>query len=149
MLREDLSKIGVAMNMRGMEFNALVKVIDERSFDAITMMWSVPFESDPYQLWHSSQIEEGSNYVGFSNGDADAVIEKIRVEFDKKKRDGYFKELQTILHDEQPYTFLFNPATLLAYSKRFTDVKIYKVGVDPRSGIQHHGGWTVKCRAIY
>ncbi|PIR17410.1 MAG: peptide-binding protein [Deltaproteobacteria bacterium CG11_big_fil_rev_8_21_14_0_20_49_13] len=132
MLREDLSKTGIVMNMKGLEFNALIKVIDERSFDAITLAWSVPFENDPYQLWHSSQIEDGSNYVGFSNKEADEVIEAIRVEFDKEKRDELYKRLQMILHIEQPYTFLFNPATLLAYSKRFTNVKLYKVGVDIR-----------------
>lgn len=130
MLREDLLKIGIEMNMRGLEFNALVKVLEDRSFDAMTLAWTVPFENDPYQVWHSSQVNEGSNFVGFKNGEADRIIEAIRVEFDKKRRDDLFKKLQRLIHDEQPYTFLFNPATLLAYNKRFTNVKVYKIGVD-------------------
>ncbi len=132
MMREDLSKVGIKMGLRGLEFTALIRFVEERNFDAVTMAWGVPLENDPFQIWHSSQVNEGSNYIGFVNKDADAIIEAIRVEFDKRKREALFKRLQMILHDEQPYTFLFNPATMLAYSKRFTDVKIYKLGVDIR-----------------
>jgi len=132
MLREDLQKIGILMDLRGLEFNALIKVLNEHSFDAVTLAWTVPLENDPYQVWHSSQVKEGSNYIGFENKEADKIIEEIRVEFSKNKRDELFKKLQQILHDEQPYTFLFNQASLVAYNKRFTNVKVYKLGLDIR-----------------
>lgn len=132
MLREDLLKNGIKMELRGLEFNALGRVIDERSFDAITLAWSVPLTNDPYQLWHSTQVTEGSNMTGFANAEADEVIEKIRVEFNDDVRSVLYKRLQKILHDEQPYTFLFNSATLAVYDKRFTNVKLYKIGLDIR-----------------
>ena len=132
MLREDLKKIGVILNPRGLEFSALTRALDERNFDAVTLAWAMPLENDPYQLWHSSQIAEGSNFVGFNNPEADKLIEAARVEFDRSKRNEYFKKLQKILHEEQPYTFMFTSATLLAYSKRFTGVEIYRLGVDTK-----------------
>lgn len=132
MLREDLKKIGVVLNPRGLEFSALTRALDERSFDAVTLAWAMPLENDPYQLWHSSQIAEGSNFVGFNNPEADKLIEAARVEFDRSKRNEYFRQLQQILHEEQPYTFMFTSATLLAYSKRFTGVEIYRLGVDTK-----------------
>ena len=130
MMREDLLKLGIEMELRGLEFNALSRLLEERQFDAITLAWSVPLENDPYQLWHSSQVDKGSNHVGFSNEEADRLIEKIRIEFNKEARNELFKKLQKVLHDEQPYTYLFNPASLVVYHKRFTDVKVYKLGID-------------------
>ncbi len=133
MMREDLLKVGIKMEPRGLEFNALTRALDERQFDAVTLAWAVtPTESDPYQLWHSSQIREGSNFVGFSNPEADKLIDAIRLEFNKAERIKMYHRFQKILHDEQPYTFLFNPASLIAYNKRFTNVKVYKLGVDIR-----------------
>lgn len=133
MLREDLLKAGILMELRGLEFNALIRSLDSRDFDAVTLAWSgAPVMNDPYQIWHSSQISEGSNFVGFKNKEADEVIENIRSEFDDAKRNVLYKKLQKILHEEQPYTFLFTQASLVAYNKRFTNVKIYRLGVDIR-----------------
>jgi len=131
MLREDLLKLGIVMELRGLEFNALIRALDARDFDAMTLGWSGgAILNDPYQIWHSSQIKEGSNFVGFDNKDADLIIEKIRTEFNDDKRSVLYKQLQGILHEEQPYTFLFTAASLIAYNKRFTNVKVYKLGVD-------------------
>lgn len=130
MMREDFLNVGIVVEPRGLEFNAIVRALDERDFDAVTLAWATFIENDPYQLWHSSQVNDGSNYVGFSNPEADKLIEAIRVNFNKNARDDLNKKLQKILHDEQPYTFLFNRASLIAYDKRFTNVKIYDIGID-------------------
>ena len=59
--------------------------VTKRTFDACSMAWVSPIESDPYQIWHSSQAENGSNYVGFVNEEADRLIE-ARLEFDADRR---------------------------------------------------------------
>jgi len=129
-LREELLKVGVVVNLRPLEFNALIRAVSERDFDAVMMGWALPLDNDTYMVWHSSEGDKGSNFVGFANPEADKILDKVRVEFDRNRRNELFRALQKILHDEQPYTFLFNQATLLAYSKRFTNVKVYKTGVD-------------------
>jgi len=89
-------------------------------------------ESDPYQIWHSSQAEgKGSNFVGFKNKRADELIEKARTEFDKQKRIELYREFSRIVHEEQPYTFLFCAKSLIAVSNRFQNVKVYPLGIDP------------------
>lgn len=55
--------------------------VQKREFDAYTMSWAIPFDSDPYQIWHSSQSDKGSNYVGFINSEVDKIVEDIRTEF--------------------------------------------------------------------
>ena len=80
-LKEELSLSGIEMSIRKIEWAVFIQSITERKFDAVTLGWSLGVESDPYQLWHSSQAEEGSNFVGFKNPRADILIEQAREEF--------------------------------------------------------------------
>lgn len=131
-LKEDLSKIGIEMKIERMEWAAFLGKIETREFDATSLGWSTGFESDPYQIWHSSQskIERGSNFVGFENSEADALIEKARVEFNTEKRNELYKKFQEILYEEQPYTFLFSSYSLMAVSHRYENVIVHKTGLD-------------------
>jgi peptide/nickel transport system substrate-binding protein len=88
------------------------------------------YESDPYQVWHSSQTAEGSNFVGFENAEVDQLIEEARREFDAEKRHALFHRIHRIIHTEQPYTFLFSSPALLARDRRFGNVNIYRGGID-------------------
>ena len=130
-LKEELRKVGVDMLIRPLEWALFTEVLDDRSFDAVIMGWSLPVEADPYQVWHSSQAEKGSNFVGFVNQEADEIIEKARTTFDQSTRAGYYRRFHEILHDEQPYTFLFVNKSLVAPDKRFENVKVYPLGLDP------------------
>ena len=88
-------------------------------------------ESDPYQIWHSSQKSSGgSNFVGFANAEADRIIEEARKEFNEDKRIELYKKFANIVHDEQPYTFLFCGKSPVAVSNRFKDVNVYPLGLD-------------------
>ncbi|GBD38064.1 Oligopeptide-binding protein AppA [bacterium HR37] len=130
-LEEELKKVGIRMRIRRLEWAVFVKHLEERRFDAVTLAWSMGVESDPYQVWHSSQAERGSNFVGFKNDEADRIMEQARKEFDKAKRVRLFRKLARIIHEEQPYTFLFCRKSTVALHKRFRGVKVYPLGIDP------------------
>ncbi|NUM55020.1 MAG: hypothetical protein HUU46_15340 [Candidatus Hydrogenedentes bacterium] len=130
--QEQLKKAGIAMTVLPREWGSLIDSLTKRAFDAITLQWAIPIDSDPYQVWHSSQAEQGSNYPGFKNAEADQLMEDIRVEFDRSKRIPMFHRFHQIVADEQPYTFLFNIYTLGALDKRFRNVYVYAQGADPR-----------------
>jgi ABC-type transport system substrate-binding protein len=86
------------------------KRMEEKSFDAYTGAWGLTWDNDPHQIWHSSQadIPHGSNFVGFRNKEADAIIDKLGVTFDLDERLRLFHTFHRIVHDEQPYTFLMS-----------------------------------------
>ncbi|MCC6144850.1 MAG: peptide-binding protein, partial [Candidatus Hydrogenedentes bacterium] len=126
--QEELRRVGIEMNIRTLEWASLLERIDSRQFDAMLMGWSMPPDPDPYQVWHSSQIDAGSNYVGFNNPECDQIIEEARVTFDAEKRAALYNRFHEILHDEQPYTFLLAPKELLAVDKRVHGVNIYTYG---------------------
>jgi len=129
-LKEDLSKAGIEMNINRYEWAVFVKKLTEKDFDAVTLAWSLGYSGDPYQLWHSSQIKEGSNYCGFANAEADRIIEQARVEFNDAKRARMFRRFNHILHEEQPYTFMFCNPSLVVVSKNFYNVKVHTMGLN-------------------
>ncbi|UCF87839.1 MAG: peptide-binding protein [bacterium] len=129
-LKESLKKVGIEMTIRQLEWALFTQLLDDRAFDAVTLGWSLPVLADPYQVWHSSQAERGSNFVGFVNGEADRIIEEARSEFDREKRSAMYRRFHRILHEEQPYTFLFSRDSLVVLEKRYENVKVYPLGPD-------------------
>lgn len=129
-LREELKKIGIEMEITKFEWAVFGKNLNDRAFDATMLGWTGGIEYDPYQVWHSSQVDKGSNFIGFKNAEADKIIEETRREFDPKIRSEMYKKFHQILHDDQPYTFLYMLPSMIAVQKRFTNVNVYKLGVD-------------------
>jgi len=130
-LKEELDNMGIQMDIRKTEWAVFTSRLMERNFDAVTLAWSMGVESDPYQIWSSTQAESGSNFVGFQNKQADKLIEQARTEFDRKKRKELYRQFSEIVHEEQPYTFLFCRKSTVAVNKRFENVVVHPLGIDP------------------
>lgn len=133
-IKESVEQAGVRMNIRKIDWRVFGETVRDRKFDAVRFAWGEPscIETDPYQIWHSSQsANRGSNYVSFKNPKADRIIEKVRLTLDFAKRQRYLKRFHQIVADEQPYTFLYNFYSLYFYSKRYRGVKFYIIGTDP------------------
>ena len=136
LMKEDMKKVGITLNIKMLEWNSFIKLIDERKFDAANMAWSVgSLESDPKQVWHSAEIAPpGHNFAGWSNKKADELIEKIERTLDPKTRRGYYHQLHEIIAAEQPYSFLFNRKyTLYSHTARIKkpkDLFKYDLGYD-------------------
>lgn len=122
---DELRKVGIKLDVRKLEWSVFLENMRSRKFELSIGAWvNDPIPSDPYQIWHSSQIgNKGSNYVGFNNARADQLMELNRTEFDEKKRIEYMREFQRIVADEQPYIFLWSPLSPAAYNSRLQNVK--------------------------
>ena len=129
-IKEDFSKIGINVDINRYEWAVFVQKVENRDFDAVTLGWNLGYSGDPYQLWHSSQVEKGSNYCSFINAEADRIIEDARKEFNEDKRVRMYHRFHAILHHEQPYTFLFCPNELAVVSRRFSNVKVHVRGLN-------------------
>jgi peptide/nickel transport system substrate-binding protein len=122
-LKEEFRKVGIDMAERRLEFTVQVENLRDHNFDVSALNWVSDLVGDPYQLWHSSQSRErGSNYVSFHNEEVDRLIEQARMEFDPERRKQLYWRFQEILHDEQPYTFVYYPLEAAAYHRRFQNV---------------------------
>ncbi len=129
LLKDEAAKVGIEMIAEPYEWSVLIPRLSDRKFEAMVMGWGGDIIEDNYQIFHSSQIgNRGSNYVGFDNAEADRLLEEIRCTMDEEERDKLCHQLHRILHEEQPYTFLFTRPTFRLVDKRFKNVKIHNLG---------------------
>jgi peptide/nickel transport system substrate-binding protein len=128
-LRDDLLKLGVKMNLETAEWSLFLKRMDEKNFDAYPAAWTVGWDEDPYQIWHSSQadIAKGSNRVGFRNKEADRIIETLRETFEPAERVKLLRAFHRILADEQPYSFFSFKKLPVCHWKEVENVSFSKV----------------------
>jgi peptide/nickel transport system substrate-binding protein len=59
----------------------------------------------------------------------DKLIEAGRLEFDIEKRKEIYHKIAQILAEEQPYTFLYYPKSLIALHKRFKNIEEAPAGI--------------------
>jgi len=107
--KEDLAKVGIKLNIQPMEWSNLLKKVNAREFDAVTLAWVSSPDVDFRQIWHSSQVDKpkSSNYVSFQSEEGDKIIEELEVTFDFDKRVELANKFHQLLYDEQPYTFFY------------------------------------------
>lgn len=133
LIKENMAKAGVQVEVRQIEWTMFVEQLKERSYDAIALAWTVGVESDPIQVWHSNAIKEkGSNHVGYSNPEVDRLLEEAQMTLDAAARNKLYRRFHAILHEEQPYTFLFTSRARRAVHKRFNGVVVHNLGMDDR-----------------
>jgi peptide/nickel transport system substrate-binding protein len=132
LLKDGASKVGIEVEPEPAEWSIFTNRINDRQFEAATMGWGGAINDDPYQIWHSSQIEgRGNNFISFRNAEADRIIEEARRTLDEKKRNLLYFQFDRIIHEEQPYTFLFTRPTFRFVDRRFQNIIVHKLGVDP------------------
>lgn len=120
-----LKSIEVECVLHGVDVADLSNIFEDKNFDAICLGWSLGTPpDDPRQLWYSSGAKEkgSSNAVGFSNKEADKIIDALDYEYDPKKREQLYHRFDAIIYEEQPYTFLYTPKAALLYREYLQNV---------------------------
>ena len=121
-VQEQLSKIGIKVNIEMLEWTTFIDQIQGKNFDACVNGWSTPYYVDPTPVFHSASTEM-FNFISYSNPRVDELIEKGRVEMNQEVASGIWKEFHQILYNDQPYTFLFWIDNAVAVKTKFKNVK--------------------------
>jgi ABC-type transport system substrate-binding protein len=102
------AKLGIDVTILPVEWSVFIqKHVNKLEFDAIVLGWSLGFDPDIYQIWHSSQTHpEQLNFAGYQNPLADELLVRIRQEYNPEKQIAYCHDLHRIIAEDQPYTFL-------------------------------------------
>ena len=121
---ESLRKIGIQAEVNSLDWSIYIDRLRDHKLDAHIGSWiNDPYESDSYQLYHSSQARNrGSNYDSYNSPAADALMEKIRQEFDPAKRRQLQRDLQKQFYEDQANLFLWDPLNTSAWADRFDNV---------------------------
>jgi peptide/nickel transport system substrate-binding protein len=131
--RDDLGQIGVELKVTYLPRNELVDRLALHNFEAVLFEFSADIaDPDPWGLLHSSQVQAGQNYAGYVSSDADRLLEAGRASTDRGKRKEAYYALHKIVHDDEPYSFLYVPERYYAWSRRVHDVSALDVSSLPR-----------------
>jgi peptide/nickel transport system substrate-binding protein len=122
-----LKDVGIDCELNGVDTADLTAVFEEKNFDALNLAWllGTPPE-DLKQLWYSAGATQqgSSNAIGFSNKEADRIIDELQYESDQKKRLELYHQFSQIIHEEAPYTFLYVPKSIMLYREYVKNVFI-------------------------
>ncbi|WP_166238085.1 peptide-binding protein [Paenibacillus turpanensis] len=114
-IQQQLKKVGININIRVVEGSAFTKNFQEKKFESIYYAWNITGDPNPKGIWHSAEIEHGLNTVSYSNPQVDQLIEEDLQSFDKSKRKELLAKVDAQIAEDQPYTFLYTPTTVMAY----------------------------------
>jgi peptide/nickel transport system substrate-binding protein len=128
---DELKRAGIDASFRAVDWSIMLERVKHFDYDAVILGWTASGAQPPdlYQIWHSSMaVEGGSNHISFKDERVDKLLTDYRTEFDPAKRKEMYDQVQEILYDEQPYTFVYAPKSLTAYDKRLHGVTWYPTG---------------------
>jgi ABC-type transport system substrate-binding protein len=132
--KEEASKIGVNINIKSVEWNSFIKLLEERKFEAVRLAWGAGgVDWDPKQIWHSVSAQgTGSNFIGYANPEVDRLIDQARKLYKKEDRVPLLRRVHQLIADDYPYVFFFNSQyTLYGHTHKVVKPKetfIYGVG---------------------
>ncbi len=129
-VQQSYRKAGIEMTVRPMEWASFGAKVDEGDFEAAILAYSLDPNPDLAVYWHSSQrAPKGWNTVGYSNPEADALMDRLRTTFDREEARKLYGQLLRILHEDEPVTFLHNVKSRWGVSKRLENVRTSPLGL--------------------
>lgn len=128
-IRENLLIIGVSAKFERLSWTSLMDVVDSRKFEAVCLGWDLPIDPDQFNIWHSSCISHGNNFVEYSNPEVDKLLEEGRVTRDQARRKEIYQKIHEKIVNDAPYVFLFVPDMLYAADRRFRNVDPTILGI--------------------
>ena len=139
------SAVGVKAHPQVTGFSGLARdFLRPRKYDTIFVRWRDP-SSDPdlYALWHSTRIsDEGQNYGGWQNRDADELLEQARRESDPKTRADLYAKFQDLFADQVPTLLISYPIYVYAVDRRVQNVQIGPLA-RPSDRFRTISNWTI------
>jgi len=100
---------------------------EQGGHDYDAAIYTLPLGADPgngYSNWHSSQIKNGLNIVGYRNDVVDSALEDSRTHCGTTERKAAFQKMNRQLNEDQPFNFGWGNHSVIYSNKRLQ-------GLDP------------------
>ena len=120
-VQSDLQKVGVDVQPRLAEWNSLIDRLKRKDFEAVVSGWVVDFKFDPTETL--SCAGGVYNYPSYCNPTADSLSQAALRILDREQAKPLWHRYQEIVHQDQPYTFLYYLTERLGVSRRLRGVE--------------------------
>ncbi|MGH7572974.1 MAG: peptide-binding protein [Gemmatimonadota bacterium] len=106
-VQSNLEEVGIDVEPRLTEWNTLIDRLKRKEFEAAVSGWSVDFKFDPTEVMSCGAIEAKYNYASFCNPRADSLMQRALTTLEREEAKPLWDEYQRVIHEEQPYSFLY------------------------------------------
>jgi len=139
-LQSDLAAIGVRVSIRTTEFATLINDISSpaRNFDAVQMAWDADLRLNLRDTFHSNAIGGPYQLASYGNAEVDALLDSLTGLDDRAAALPRWHRIQSILRDDQPWTFLWYVPNLYAARDR-----VQGIHMDVRGAFTGIAGWWI------
>jgi peptide/nickel transport system substrate-binding protein len=140
-MQEQLAEIGVALELRTVEFQTLLQQHKAREYDAVISNWTLDtFRVDPTPLFACEEARTplSANRTGYCSPEADELIEAGLRTTDEEEAREIWAEFSEVLREDQPLTFLFWAEDLAGVRPRLRSVEM-----DVRSKLAEVEDWWI------
>lgn len=121
-VQEQLRAVGVDVSIEAIEGNAFHQRLAQRDFEAALVGWSAQLFVDPTPVWHSKNAP--FNVSSYANPRVDELIATGVATTDPVEAARCWREMQALIHEDQPCCFLYWRDDLVALNGRFRDTTI-------------------------
>ena len=131
MIQKRLRDVGIEMKIQVIEWSTFLReFIDKKKFDAVLLAWNLTPDPDVYDIFHSSKTGPGEfNFVLYKNEEVDKLLEEGRRLFGEEERATIYRQIQRLIREDEPYTFLYVPESLPIIHRRFRGVELAPAGI--------------------
>jgi peptide/nickel transport system substrate-binding protein len=120
---------GIELVPQVIAFQEVGARLDKGDFDGALLLKSdITGVGDPYEVFHT---DGGSNQTGWSNADADRLLEQARKELDAAARNKVLARFHALVAEEQPVSFLVHPGQQLLINSHVQNATPGPLGLWP------------------
>lgn len=138
-IKNDLKKIGISVNIQTMELNTFLDNLFSKKFNAWIASWYIALPLELKMMWYSNFNSTPLNVQSYSNKDIDKILDEIEASSEKERLYNLYKQFQEIMHNDEPVTFLYWIDDITAHNKRIRNIDINPLGV-----IHHCWNWKLE-----
>jgi len=150
-ISEQLAEVGIVAHPEIVPWEELIQDrLRLGRYDAILGGWeSLPPDPDPYIYWHSTQItEDGLNFGGYINAEADSLIETARSTTNLNLRRDLYYRFQRLFVEDVPAVLLYQPVYSYAID---SDIQGAQIGptIDGSDRLRTSLNWYMATKRVF
>lgn len=135
-IQEQLSRVGIKANVRTLEQRTLIQQASGGDFDGYLGGWNFVGKVPLKILFGSSYVPpNGFNVVRYHVPEVDDALDDLDLASDWQEMKPFLDAIQERIHEDQPYTFLFERQGIAAYGPRLQGV-IIDIPSDPLARLE-------------
>jgi peptide/nickel transport system substrate-binding protein len=140
-VQQQLKEIKIEMRIEQVERATFWNDMMQRKYDAFFAGFSVPLQMQLDDLWSSDLRKYPFNLAGFRNTRVDEILAATKTLTREADGAALWREFQTIIAREQPYTFLFWINNIVGVNRRIEGTQVGILGTTHKAW-----EWSVKQR---